>query len=104
LNPHRLLRADAVSGRRGQQKTGIAVAKPVTGCKRPFSKLFNVAASRPAKSPRNLIALLELTRLAVNADWWAGLLAPLPPLDIDGHGLYFRCGFQAEAFSTDFVT
>jgi len=94
------LRADAVSGRRGQQKTGIAVAKPVTGCKRPFSKLFNVAASRPAKSPRNLIALLELARLAVNA----GLLAPLPPLDIDGHGLYFRCGFQPEAFSTDFVT
>jgi histidinol-phosphate aminotransferase len=28
---------------------------------------------------------------------------PLPPLDIRGHGLYFRCGLRTEALSTDFL-
>jgi histidinol-phosphate aminotransferase len=38
-----------------EQKTGICASqKPVTLQQRPFSDLFNVAASRPAKSPRNL--------------------------------------------------
>jgi len=31
-------------------------AHPLTGCARPFSKFFNVAASRPAKSPRRSLA------------------------------------------------
>src|SRR5690606_31592066 len=51
-----------------------------TVCKRPFSELFNVAASRPAKSPRNITV------------FYAGRRGPStakPALDKLGHGLYF---------------
>jgi hypothetical protein len=59
-------RAMRLSGRQRTTKTGIAFAKPVTECKRPFSELFNVAASRPAKSPRDFAFLLGPPRLGVN--------------------------------------
>ncbi len=43
-----------------------AMARPATIRNRPFSELFNVAASRPAKSPRRSTRLLSAPSLCVN--------------------------------------
>jgi hypothetical protein len=73
INPSRFPKVDSdfrvdatVRPATDNKKTDIAFAKPVTGCKRPFSELFNVAASRPAKSPRDFAFLLGPARLGVN--------------------------------------
>ena len=51
-------------------------------CKRPFSDLFNVAASRPAKSPRNRFLDLRPAALAVNGECFRWTHAASPTSEI----------------------
>jgi hypothetical protein len=81
------------------KKPALLSQSRFTDRKRPFSDLFNVAASRPAKSPRVYDLLLRPGAYCVNS---ASIVRPqqlyLPVfLDIARTGRYFRCGLRPEA-------
>ncbi|MBB4650323.1 hypothetical protein GGQ99_002078 [Aminobacter niigataensis] len=87
-----------------KQKPALLSQSRFTDRKRPFSDLFNVAASRPAKSPRVYALLLRLGADCVNRDPMVQPGRPFPSvfLDIGGPGGYFRCGLHPEAPIQDF--